>query len=204
LDPIDLYVRHTSTICNAVFSRILPWLEPTRYEKTLKHFANYDELWAPAGRARRPWAAAVSTALSQAKQAAVSACVGLRDKTSAALGSLFKSIDPRRHDRATSLNVVAVATAILLAVNISTDIPHLIFAYLLPIIYVAIKFGRVPALIATAATGLCAAFFLYEPLLSVTIDDNLDMAELAAFCASALMISQLFRKRSGHTMIRRR
>lgn len=46
LDPIDLYVRHTSTICNAVFSRILPWLEPTRYNKTLKQFANYDELWA--------------------------------------------------------------------------------------------------------------------------------------------------------------
>jgi Acetyltransferase (GNAT) domain len=46
LDPIDLYVRHTSTICNAVFSRILPWIEPTRYDKTLKKFANYDELWA--------------------------------------------------------------------------------------------------------------------------------------------------------------
>jgi len=45
LDPIDLYVRHTSTICNAVFSRILPWLEPTRYDKTLKKFANCDELW---------------------------------------------------------------------------------------------------------------------------------------------------------------
>jgi hypothetical protein len=48
LDPIDLYVRHTSTICNALFSRILPWIEPTRYDKTLKKFANYDELWASA------------------------------------------------------------------------------------------------------------------------------------------------------------
>ena len=53
LDPIDLYVRHTSTVFNAVFKRILPWLEPTRYEKTLKQFANYDELWAPTGRPRR-------------------------------------------------------------------------------------------------------------------------------------------------------
>src|SRR5450631_99074 len=69
LDPIDLYVRHTSPICNAVFSRILPWLEPTRYEKTLKQFANYDELWAPAGRARRSWTAAASAALARAKQA---------------------------------------------------------------------------------------------------------------------------------------
>jgi hypothetical protein len=52
LDPIDLYVRHTSTICNSVLSRILPWLEPTRYDKTLKTFANYDELWASTGRAK--------------------------------------------------------------------------------------------------------------------------------------------------------
>jgi hypothetical protein len=45
LAPIDLYVRHTSTVCNAVFSWIVPWLEPTRYDKTLKQFANYHELW---------------------------------------------------------------------------------------------------------------------------------------------------------------
>src|SRR5579862_158937 len=49
LAPLDLYVRHTSTALNAVFRRILPWLEPTRYEKTLKQFANYDELRAPRG-----------------------------------------------------------------------------------------------------------------------------------------------------------
>jgi hypothetical protein len=54
LDPIDLYVRHTSPILNAVFARILPWLEPTRYDKTLKQFANYHELWAPAEGKRRP------------------------------------------------------------------------------------------------------------------------------------------------------
>jgi hypothetical protein len=53
LDPVDLYVRHTSTICNWVFGRILPWLEPTRYDKTLKKFPNYDELWASAGE-RKP------------------------------------------------------------------------------------------------------------------------------------------------------
>ena len=54
LDPLDLYVRHTSPICNAVFARILPWIEPTRYDKTLKLFANYHELWAPAEGKRRP------------------------------------------------------------------------------------------------------------------------------------------------------
>jgi hypothetical protein len=47
LDPIDLYVRHTSPVGNAILRRILPWIEPTRYDKTLKMFANYNELWAP-------------------------------------------------------------------------------------------------------------------------------------------------------------
>jgi hypothetical protein len=46
LDPIDLYVRHTSTPINAVLKRILPVLEPTRYDETLAKFRNYQELWA--------------------------------------------------------------------------------------------------------------------------------------------------------------
>jgi hypothetical protein len=45
LDPTDLYVRHTSVIANAVLKRILPLIEPTRYDPTLKKFANYRELW---------------------------------------------------------------------------------------------------------------------------------------------------------------
>jgi hypothetical protein len=46
LDPIDLYVRHTSATVNAVMKRLLPLLEPTRYDKTLAKFSNYHELWA--------------------------------------------------------------------------------------------------------------------------------------------------------------
>jgi hypothetical protein len=45
LDPIDLYVRHTSPLANAVLKRILPLLEPTRHDPILKKFPNYDELW---------------------------------------------------------------------------------------------------------------------------------------------------------------
>jgi hypothetical protein len=46
LDPIDLYVRHTSTPINALLKRILPVLEPTQYDETLVKFRNYQELWA--------------------------------------------------------------------------------------------------------------------------------------------------------------
>jgi hypothetical protein len=45
LDPIDLYVRHTSPIINAALKRALPLMEPTRYDKVLPNFPNYRELW---------------------------------------------------------------------------------------------------------------------------------------------------------------
>jgi len=46
LDPVDLYVKHTSVIANALLKRVLPLMEPTRYDETLKKFANYRDLWA--------------------------------------------------------------------------------------------------------------------------------------------------------------
>jgi hypothetical protein len=45
LDPIDLYVRHTSRLKNSLLKLILPLIEPTRYDKTLKKFPNYEDLW---------------------------------------------------------------------------------------------------------------------------------------------------------------
>ena len=45
LDPIDLYVRHTSILANAIFRLALPWIVPVRYVATLKLFANYKDLW---------------------------------------------------------------------------------------------------------------------------------------------------------------
>jgi Peptidogalycan biosysnthesis/recognition len=48
LKPVDLYVKHTSSIINRVLRRLLPLLEPTRYDETLKKFPNYSELWETA------------------------------------------------------------------------------------------------------------------------------------------------------------
>ena len=36
LKPVDLYVKHTSSALNLAMRIALPWLEPTRYDKTLK------------------------------------------------------------------------------------------------------------------------------------------------------------------------
>jgi hypothetical protein len=45
LDPIDLYVRHTSNAINTVFKRLVPVMEPTRSDPILPNFHNYRELW---------------------------------------------------------------------------------------------------------------------------------------------------------------
>ncbi|TKT70308.1 GNAT family N-acetyltransferase [Afipia massiliensis] len=45
LDPIDLYVRHVSPLLNPVMKLALPWLQPVRYDATLKKFPNYGDLW---------------------------------------------------------------------------------------------------------------------------------------------------------------
>jgi hypothetical protein len=45
LEPLDLYVRAPNGLLNAVFQRLLPWLEPTRYDPVIRKFANAKELW---------------------------------------------------------------------------------------------------------------------------------------------------------------
>lgn len=45
LDPIDLYVRHVSPMLNPAMKVALPWLQPVRYDPTLKKFPNYRDLW---------------------------------------------------------------------------------------------------------------------------------------------------------------
>jgi hypothetical protein len=45
LDPVDLYVRHTSPALNWALKRVLPWIEPTRYDPVLRMFPDYAELW---------------------------------------------------------------------------------------------------------------------------------------------------------------
>jgi hypothetical protein len=45
LEPLDLYIRHTSPLMNAVLRRFLPLLEPTRSDEMLKNFPNYGDLW---------------------------------------------------------------------------------------------------------------------------------------------------------------
>ena len=45
LVPLDLYVAHTWKPVNFVMKRILPLIEPTRSDPTLRQFPNFDQVW---------------------------------------------------------------------------------------------------------------------------------------------------------------
>jgi hypothetical protein len=45
LEPLDLYVRAPNRWLNVVFRRVLPLLEPTRYDPVIRKFANAKDLW---------------------------------------------------------------------------------------------------------------------------------------------------------------
>jgi predicted N-acyltransferase len=46
LEPLDLYVKHTSPLINFFLKRIVPLIEPTRHDKMLRRFPNYESLRA--------------------------------------------------------------------------------------------------------------------------------------------------------------
>jgi hypothetical protein len=67
LKPVDLYVRHTSTMVNRVMRVALPLLEPTRHDETLKKFPNYADLWgAGSGAGKSRGTTVVSNAMAAA------------------------------------------------------------------------------------------------------------------------------------------
>jgi hypothetical protein len=69
LVPLDLYVRHTSPFFNLLLKWLLPLIEPTRHDKTLRKFPNYAELRAaprdPVRTGKKGYPLASSTARSE-------------------------------------------------------------------------------------------------------------------------------------------
>jgi hypothetical protein len=45
LEPLDLYVLAANSWMNPIFRVVLPFLEPTRYDRTIQRFSNATELW---------------------------------------------------------------------------------------------------------------------------------------------------------------
>lgn len=88
-----------------------------------------------------------------------------------------------------SLNIVAIATALMLALDMQFEIPHVIFVYLAPILFVARRFGRWAALATSAVTVLTAVSFLYDSDVSLAAQDHQSVTELVLFAVLAAAIS---------------
>ena len=86
--------------------------------------------------------------------------------------------------------MVALTTGILLAVYLAVQPEHLIFGYLIPITFVAVRYGSGPAIGTAIACDVCAAYFLYPPDFSIYIADPLQVAELSFFSLLVLATSQ--------------
>jgi K+-sensing histidine kinase KdpD len=86
--------------------------------------------------------------------------------------------------------LVGLTTSILLVIYLASQSEHLIFGYFIPLIFVALRYGSVPAIITVVACDLCAAYFLYPPDFSFAISNPLQIAELGFFSLLALPASQ--------------
>ncbi len=99
---------------------------------------------------------------------------------------------------AISLTVIAVVTGILWYLKLTPfNVRDPVFFYVLPIVAVALVFGRVPALFGALAAFLCADYFLYDPLYSLDISTRVEAGDLACFSVLALFgvkcVGELFR-----------
>lgn len=86
--------------------------------------------------------------------------------------------------------LVALTTAVLLALYLVLQPEHLVFGYLIPIMAVAARYGSLPAIATAVASDICAAYFLYPPDFSIYVTDPLQVAELIFFAVLVLPVSQ--------------
>src|SRR5262249_12966822 len=82
---------------------------------------------------------------------------------------------------AASALLVAATTLVLWAIHAELRPEHLIFGYLMPTTFIAVRYGSMTAMLASIACSLCAAFFLYPPQFSFYIADPLNIIELGLF-----------------------
>ena len=91
---------------------------------------------------------------------------------------------------AASVSAVALTTAVLVGLYLAASPEHLIFGYLIPTSFIAVRYGSIPAVVTVLACTVCAAFFLYPPDFDIRIAQPLHMAELAFFLLLSLATSQ--------------
>src|SRR5260370_35777928 len=85
---------------------------------------------------------------------------------------------------------VAITTLALVIIDSFLVVDHLVVAYLLPAAIIAVYYGSTLAFLASLASGLSAAYFLFPPKFSLYIANPVHIAELGFFMLLALTASK--------------
>jgi K+-sensing histidine kinase KdpD len=83
--------------------------------------------------------------------------------------------------------VIAVTALLFYSKRAGYGPHHPIFFYLLPITFVALVYGSVPATLFAIAATLSGAYFLYDPVFSFEVTNPLEIGDIICFGALALM-----------------
>ena len=92
---------------------------------------------------------------------------------------------------AIAIGGIAVVTAICAPFHEALNDTTVALAYLLVVLLVATAWGSWPALMASAAGGLCFSFFFLPPIYSLAIANPQNWVALAAFLVTAVTVGQL-------------
>jgi len=110
-----------------------------------------------------------------------------------------------------SLAAIGLTTLVLLeayspsaGLNDWRDPEDLALAYLLPPIFIAVFFGSSAAVVASFASALAAAYFIYPPQFSFLIYDPQHIGELGLILALAITASKAVGAIMGDPLARRR
>src|SRR4029079_5822292 len=90
-----------------------------------------------------------------------------------------------------TLLLVALTTAALASLQFETGLTHGSVIYLIPVVVAGMRWGIIPAVIASICGAIAAAFFFYPPLYSFRIKDPQEVLNLALFVFVAVVISHL-------------
>jgi len=93
---------------------------------------------------------------------------------------------------------VALVTLTIGVVTTITHVENLSLIYLLVVIWLAVSFGRGPAILASFLSFLAYDFFFVPPLHRFTVDDPAQWISLFALLATALVLGQLTASVQAH------
>jgi K+-sensing histidine kinase KdpD len=92
---------------------------------------------------------------------------------------------------ALTLILVALTTVVIATIQWETGLSHGSVIYLIPVVIAGMRWGIVPAALASICGAVASAYFFYPPLYSFAIKDPQEVVNLALFLFVAVVIGHL-------------